>query len=137
MINFNLRWSNQDIADNLTELAQLTASGDMLRTAEVKMGEMAEGFAQAYTPWITGSWASSWAVMIQGDTTFLGIAPNAINPYSDENPPEYGPKVHNMGGISWSGHRRDVLNVLVEDFSEEITAAGGEYVIGSIKAVLS
>ena len=114
----------------------MLASGNLEREAEVRMGEVAQGYALTHTPVATGSWASSWAVFVEGDNTFLTIAPTAVNPYSDENPPEYGPKVHQMGGVSPSGHRRDVLNVLVDDFGEQIAEAGGEYMITSITAVL-
>ena len=129
--------SNFWLTNKLTKAARAMSSGNMLREAEVEMGETAQALALNNTPVVSGSWASSWAVFVEGDETFLTIAPTAVNPYSDENPPEYGPKVHGMGGVSPSGHRRDVLNVLLERYSEDITDAGGEYVIASLRAVLS
>lgn len=138
MINLDVSFDNNFwLSRQLLIAAQEIASGDLEREAEVKMGEVGQGFALTHTPVVTGSWASSWAVFVEGDRTFMTIAPTAVNPYSDENPPEYGPDVHGMGGTSPSGHRRDVLNVLVDDFGDQIAEAGGEHMITSILAVLT
>ena len=137
MIDVRVFYDNYWIATQLATAARELAGGDIAKLAAVEMGEVAQDIAWKETPFVTGSWASSWAVIVQGDETFLGIAPTATNPSSDENPPEYGPKVHAMGGISDSGHRRDVLNVLVSQHGEEIAAAGGESVIVSLRAVFA
>lgn len=136
MIDLSVEWrGNYDIAAEFTEAARLLASGHLLREAEHEMGQVAVAIAWHNTPVVTGAWASSWAVFVEGDKTFMTIAPTAVNPHSDENPPQYGPKVHAMGGISQSGHRRDVLNVIVESYSQEIADVGGEHIITTLRAV--
>jgi hypothetical protein len=137
MIDFDVEWhGNYDIAAKFTEAARLLASGNLLREAEQEMGEVAVAIAWHNTPVVTGAWASSWAVFVEDDETFMTIAPTAVNPYSDEDPPQYGPKVHAMGGISQSGHRRDVLNVIVESYGQEIIDVGGNHIITTLRAVM-
>lgn len=136
MIGYDLQYRNYWLSTQLILAARELASGNVEKEAAVEMGIAAEAYAWNNTPVVTGSWASSWTVIIEGDEVFLTIAPTAVNPYSDENPPEYAPKVHEMGGVSRSGHRRDVLNVLVDDYGDDIISAGGESVIASIRAVI-
>lgn len=137
MIESGLEYTgNYWLTTQLTIAARDLAGEDVEKLAEVEMGITARGFAWDNTPVVSGSWANAWAVMREGDETFLGIPPTAVNPYSDENPPEYAPKVHTMGGVSRSGHRRDVLNVLVDVYGQDILVAGGESVIASLRAVL-
>ena len=125
---FKTDWQgNYALARKLTALTGLLST-DGLRKVEQAMGRKAQEIAHVTTPVLTGSWASSWAVLEDEDGTFLGIPPTAVNPFSDEDPPEYAPKVQAKKGISWSGHDREVTKVLAEKYTDEITKAGGDYV---------
>ena len=115
---------NRQLVNNLNALARQMASGELEREIEVSMAETALPLIVELTPEITGSWRSAWAIYSEDDYAEISIAPEAINPLSPERPFTYAPKVHNMGGVSRSGHVRSVLDVFLSQHSEEVFAAG-------------
>lgn len=125
---------NLKFADELSRIAEAFAadSGEVKET-EVAMGELALELVGPLTPWVSGSLASSHAIFTSDEYTILMINPAAVNPYSPENPPEYGPEIHAMGGISRSGHDRAFYDVLVEEHGDEITELGETVFIATIE----
>lgn len=76
----------------LMQAAITGASG--IKKMEAELAAEALAYARSITPVVTGSLAASHMLTVAGDYTDIHINPAAINPYSDENPPTYGPKVH-------------------------------------------
>ena len=125
---------NRRLVDELRQLAEAVAeNSDEAREAEVSLATEVADLAVVYSPFVTGSLASSHAVFADGSETYVAIAPGAVNPYSDEKPPEYGPKVHDMGGFSPSGHRRAFYDALVEEQGEQLLDFGEDEFIGTLE----
>lgn len=79
------------------ELIQAAVGGATgIRKLEAEMAAEALAYARSITPVVTGSLAASHMVTVFGDYSEVHINPAAVNPYSDENPPTYGPKVHDL-----------------------------------------
>jgi hypothetical protein len=125
---------NRRLVDELRQLAEAFAEDSPeAKQAEVAIaGEIAD-IAPDYSPFVTGSLASSHAVFVEGDETFVAIAPGAVNPFSAENPPQYGPEVHEMGGFSASGHERAFYDVLVREEGEELLDFGESEFVGTLE----
>ena len=113
---------NRRLVDDLRQLAEAVAeNSDEAKQAEVSIaGQVADLASLVYSPVVSGSLASSHAVFAEGGETYVAIAPQAVNPWSDENPPEYGPQVHAMGGYSRSGHERAFYDALVREQDEAL-----------------
>ena len=137
MIDLRIAWEEtKALTASLNEAARATAAGsDELRQTEVVIGEYLAIAAGEYTPISSGILAVSHAVFQEGDETYVTIAPDAVNPFSDEDPPEYGRKVHAMGGISRSGHDRAFYVVTVEAEGENALALGADHFITTIEAL--
>lgn len=118
---------NRKVVQDLNQLARaLTANSDELKHIEILIAEEGAELARPLTPVISGSLARSHGILIENDDTFIGIAPDAVNPFSPEKPAEYGPKVHEMGGLSRSGHVRAFYDVLIEQHGEHLADVGEE-----------
>ncbi len=137
MIDLRLVYDqNRALVTSLHEAARATAAGsNELRETEVFIGELLTVAAGEHTPISSGILAVSHAVFQEGSETFVMIAPDSVNPYSDENPPEYGPKVHAMGGISRSGHRRDFYIVTVEEDGDDILEQGADHFFTTLEVL--
>jgi hypothetical protein len=124
---------NVKLADELRQLARaVAADSEETRQAELEIAEEVEAIAPSYTPVISGSLASSHAVFVTGEETFVAINPGATNPWSDENPPQYGPEVHDMGGFSYSGHERAFYDVIVREEGDRLLEGLEESFIGTL-----
>lgn len=55
-------------------------------------------YASHISPFVTGSLSASHIVSEMGDYSLVHISQHTTNPWSDEDPWQYGPKVHAMGG---------------------------------------
>lgn len=125
---------NRALVESLRQMAQAFAEGsDEARQAEYVIGEQVADLAVVYSPFITGSLASSHALFADTEETYVAIAPDAVNPWSDENPPEYGPKVHNMGGFSRSGHERAFYDALVRYEGDQLLEQLGDEFLGTLE----
>ncbi len=137
MIDLRLAWEEgRTLVASLNKAARATAaSSNELRETEVFIGELLAVAAGEHTPISSGILAISHAVFQEGSETFVMIAPDSVNPYSDENPSEYGPKVHSMGGISRSGHRRDFYIVTVEEDGDDILEQGADHFFTTLEVL--
>ena len=135
MLNFSVELQgNRQLVADLRQLAEAFAeSSPEAKRAEIALGGQVANIAPDYSPWATGSLASSHALFVEGDDTFVAIEPGAVNPWSDENPPEYGPEVHDMGGFSRSGHERAFYDVLVREEGETLLDFGEEEFVGTLE----
>ena len=125
---------NRQLVDELRQLAEAVAgNSDEAKQAEVEIAGQVADIAPHFTPFVTGSLASSHAVFTDDAETFVAIAPGAVNPFSDENPPQYGPQVHAMGGFSASGHERAFYDVLVREEGERLLDDLEESFIGTLE----
>lgn len=81
-------------------LLQLATVGldSEIKLTEVEVAVDLALYAADISPFRTGSLSASHIATDMGPFTLVHINPDATNPFSDENPPEYGPKVHAMGG---------------------------------------
>ncbi len=132
-INISLQ-GNRDFAADLLALAQRMAEeGGELKRAEVAIAEEAAEIAGPLTPFVSGSWASAWAVFTTPEVSYVAIAPEAKNILSPEDPWQYGPDVHAMGGTSRSGHERAVLDVVVRDYGDQLLEDGADQFIVSLE----
>lgn len=116
----------------LFRIARRAASGSPERKTELAIAYAAREVAHPLTPIVTGSWRSAWAVVSEPSVAIMGVDPGATNPLSDEDPIEYAPEVHEMGGRSRSGHRRAVLQVVMDDHSDDLLDIGEEQYLISI-----
>ncbi|PJF23614.1 MAG: hypothetical protein CUN56_00175 [Phototrophicales bacterium] len=112
-------------SQKLAEYAR-AVSENGLKLIELYIAEKAAHIVSGLTPVVSGSLASAHAPFQVDNETYVAINPAAINPTSPERPFQYGPKVHEMGGVSRSGHRRDFYNHLLEEFGDDLIAAGKE-----------
>ena len=135
MINIKVSLTqNQNFAADLLALAQRMAEeGGELKRTEVGLAEAAAELAGPLTPVSTGSWASAWGVYTTPEVSYVAIAPEAKNILSPEDPWQYGPDVHAMGGFSRSGHERAVLDVLVRDYGDQLIEDAGEQFVVSLE----
>ena len=125
---------NRALVEDLRQMAQAFAeNSDEGKQAEVEIAEQVADLAVVYSPFVTGSLASSHAVFADGNETYVAIAPDAVNPWSDENPPEYGPDVHNMGGFSRSGHERAFYDALVRHEGDRLLDDLEESFVGTLE----
>ena len=124
------------IMQALRDIARATAaeSGE-LKEAEEYMGELAADAARHETPIRHGVLMKSHAVFTGPQETYVAIEPEIVNPWSPEDPIEYGPKVHQLGGISRSGHRRDFYVATVELHGDDIVAAGADFYVTTLEAI--
>lgn len=77
------------------ELIQVAVTGAQgIKRMEAELAEMGLEYARSITPVVTGSLQASHMITVFGDHSLIHINPSAVNPYSLENPPTYGPKVH-------------------------------------------
>lgn len=82
---------------NLLQLETIGLPNEM-KLMEVNIGVDAALYAGRISPFVTGSLSASHIAEDMGPFTLVHINPASTNPFSDEDPPEYGPKVHGMGG---------------------------------------
>ena len=116
---------------------------DEVHQTAVAMGIEAVQYAMEISPWLTGSLATSHILVDEGNPVFVRIDPSSVNPFSDENPPEYGPKVHRMGeqyagtplAESPSGGARAFYDATVELFGEEILDVGEETFLAQLRVL--
>lgn len=132
---------------NLNEMLEMLESfkdasePSTAKEAEIAMAAEAALYAAEITPWQSGALATSHVVVSTSDETYVHINPTAVNPSSDEDPPEYGPKVHKMGedhagtplAESPSGGARAFYTMTVELFGEELLNVGEETFIASLE----
>lgn len=85
------------VQGDLVQLAQLGAAGE-LKKLEAEMAADALYYARSITPVKTGALQRSHIITVLAAHTLVHINPDAVNPFSPEDPPEYGPKVHARGG---------------------------------------
>lgn len=125
---------NRALVEDLRQMARAFAeNSDEGKQAEVEIAEQVADLAVVYSPFVTGSLASSHAVFADGNETYVAIAPDAVNPWSDENPPQYGPDVHNMGGFSRSGHERAFYDALVRHEGDRLLDDLEESFVGTLE----
>lgn len=125
---------NRALVEDLRQMARAFAEdSDESKQAEVEIAEQVADLAVVYSPFVTGSLASSHAVFADGNETYVAIAPDAVNPWSDENPPQYGPDVHNMGGFSRSGHERAFYDALVRHEGDRLLDDLEESFVGTLE----
>ncbi len=125
---------NRALVSDLRQWAEAFAeNSDEAKKAEVAVAAAAADLAVVYSPFVTGSLASSHAVFADATETYVAIAPDAVNPFSDEDPPQYGPDVHNMGGFSPSGHERAFYDALVRHEGDGLLDMMGEEFIGTLE----
>lgn len=117
------------------------ADSDIAHQTAVAMALEAAQFAMEISPWVTGSLATSHIVEDEGNPAFVRLDPSSVNPFSDENPPEYGPKVHAFGeqhagsplAESASGGARAFYDATVELFGEDILDVGEDTFLAQLK----
>lgn len=125
---------NRALVITLRQMAEAFAeNSDEAKKAEVGTAAAAADLAVVYSPFVTGALASSHAVFASNTETYVAIAPDSVNPFSDEDPPQYGPEVHNMGGFSRSGHERAFYDALVRHEGEDLLDIMGEEFIGTLE----
>lgn len=135
MLRFSIELEgNVQLVADLRRMADAFVEGSSeSKQAEVEVaGEVAD-IAPFYTPIVSGSLASAHAVFVDADETYVAISPSAGNPWSDEKPSEYGPKVHDMGGFSRSGAERAFYDVLVREEGEGLLDSLEEAFIGTLE----
>lgn len=112
---------NRAMQDGLLRLAQMVAGQNSdLQQIEVATAERALPLLESLTPYITTSLRSAEAVFVPGQDTFIGLNPSARNAESSERPFDYGPLVHERGGLSTSGHRRAFMDEFVNVYGEDM-----------------
>jgi len=121
----------------MTELLAVTRmavndSDDIRKKTEMDMAVAATLFASSLTPVRSGSLATSHEV-IQTHETYVHISLSAVNPFSPENPAEYGPDIHAMGGTSRSGHIRAFYDQTIIEHGEEILDIGEESLVNTLQ----
>lgn len=117
----------------LADLARQIASDDPLRETEVAIAERIVELVGPLTPFVTGSLSTAHAVFVEGDETQVALNPLATNPESILDPHQYGPTVHDMGGISRSGHERAFYDVVLREHGEDLLDLGEETYIVSLE----
>ena len=122
--------------DVLGQLAEEAVGDDSMRQLEVHVGESVREVSATMTPLVTGSLASAHTVFVTGTETFVAIDPSAQNPRSVDTPATYGPKVHEMGGISRSGHQRDFYTQTVQVHGPVLLEEAGVFYFTKLEAVL-
>lgn len=121
---------NWQLSQQIANIERQLAHGDALQELEFEVAEAVADIAPLLTPVITGSLASSHTPYQGDEGAYVTINTEAINPESDEDPWQYGPKVHEMGGISLSGHRRDFYANLVESYGDLLlTEASDQFIL--------
>jgi hypothetical protein len=128
--------SNEQILRELIDLARATAEeSDEARQVEEHMGELAADAAAFESPVWSGTLSRSHAVYVEPDATYVAIDPGIKNPFSPEDPHQYGPEIHAMGGLSRSGHRRDFYTATVEIHGQEIVESAADFYITTLEAI--
>ena len=117
----------------LAQLARDIADDDKLRQAEVAIAEKIVELVTPLTPVITGALRSAHAVFVEDAQTMVALNPAAKHPTGPLDPHQYGPVVHNMGGVSRSGHERAFYDVVLREHSEELLDVGEEAYIVSLE----
>ncbi len=117
------------------------ADSNAARQTAVAMAIEAAQFAMELSPWVTGSLATAHIVEDEGNPAFVRLDPSSVNPFSDEDPPQYGPKVHAFGeqhagsplAESASGGARAFYDATVELFGEDILDVGEDTFLAQLK----
>lgn len=89
-----------DLKATQLDLLQLATIGlvDNVKLLETDVAVDLALYASDISPFVTGSLSASHIAEDMGDFTLVHISETAVNPFSLEDPHEYGPKVHAMGG---------------------------------------
>lgn len=85
-------------------------------------------YASSISPFVTGSLSASHTVSEMGDFSLVHISEHTTNPFSDEDPWQYGPEVHAMGG-----HRAFYTRTVAEA-SDDVVERHGDAFMGRIEA---
>ncbi len=104
-----IRRRNFRVIDRWEELADMWSNAkhgnwqemELLAAIELKQA------ASENTPIVSGSLASAHTAWHDNIVGIVEISQHAVNPLSDQDPWQYGPWVHSLGGISASGHHRN------------------------------
>ena len=116
--------------------ARLAEGSSTTRKVEHDMAVEALPLIRDLTPIRSGSWRQSWFEKFdRADEggTFVQVSTLTSNPMGDEKPYQYAPRVHAMGGRSRSGHERAVLDVFMDQHSDQILQKGEDSMFLSLR----
>ena len=135
MLRFSVELAgNRQLVTDLRQMAEAFVEGSSeSKQAEVEIAGQVADIAPFYTPIVSGSLASAHAVFVDADETYVAIDPSAGNPWSDEKPSEYGPKVHAMGGFSRSGQDRAFYDTLIRQEGERLLDNLEDAFVGTLR----
>lgn len=114
---------------NLLQLATIGLENET-KLLETEIAVELALYASSISPFVTGSLSASHIVSDMGDFSLVHINPTAVNPFSDEDPYQYGPKVHAMGG-----HRAFYARTVDEEADFAIDRQAGHF-YGRIEAII-
>ncbi len=133
MLALELRADEFERALHLMRQMENALDGESGEITAVKQAMATLAADRTETPVVTGALDSAVAWFSFGNETYVAIDAAVINPTSPEDPWQYGPKVHDMGGFSPnSGHERAFFDVVVRDHGAEILEEGGDLFIGQL-----
>ena len=129
--------SNAALVAALNSAAARLAEGSSLtRKVEHDMAVEALPLIRDLTPIRSGSWRQSWFENFERADeggTFIQVSTLTRNPLGSEKPYQYAPRVHAMGGRSRSGHERAVLDVFMDQHSDQILQKGEDSMLLSLR----
>ena len=113
------------------DLLQLATIGlvDEVKHLETDVAVDLALYASDISPFVTGSLSASHIVTDMGDSSLVHISETAVNPFSLEDPHEYGPKVHAMGG------HRAFYDRTVDEAADQIIDHHRDVFYGRVEAI--
>ena len=124
---------NREMQRTLSTLARNIADDNKLRETEVAVADQVVVLVEPLTPFVSGSLSTAHAVFVEDDMTRVALNPDARNPTSELDPHQYGPEVHDMGGVSRSGHVRAFYDEVLNLHEEELLDLGEETYVVSLE----
>ncbi len=103
--------------------------GSELELFEYEVAEDAAIYASDISPFVSGSLSASHIVTPFGRFTLVHIDETAVNPFSPENPHEYGPEVHAMGG------HRAFYTRTVDEYGDILVKKHGDAYVARLEAI--
>lgn len=107
--------------------------GGLLERTQNEMAVTAAELAADVSPVVTGTLASSHIVKPLKRRAIVFINAIALNPLGGASPADYGPIVHQLGGVSGSGGKRQFYAHVESQFGTDILRDGAESIARNLE----